>query len=87
MNRAGRRILKQFACLQGRLCSVRMLNSAHGFRKNEAVGRWEDKQEIMVHSLLLNEPKLHLGSDVPKHRVLFSQTRARREEHQKKGKT
>ena len=33
---------------------------------NEAVDRWEDKQEIMVHSLLLNELELHLGSDVPK---------------------
>ena len=64
-----------------------MLNSAHLFRMNEAVDRWEDKQEIMVHSLLLNELELHLGSDVPKDRVLFSQTRARRREGHQKNKT
>lgn len=88
VNRVGQRILKQSACLQGGLRSVRMLNSAHLFRVNEAVDRWEDKQEIMVHSLLLNELELHLGSDAPKDRVLFSQNRARRREgHQKKSKT
>lgn len=51
VNREGWRIMKQSSCFRGGLHSVLMFNSAYLLWMNEVVGCWEEKKEIMVHSL------------------------------------